>query len=247
MASSTETGHAKNLANFKELITILKSFGTQYNPMLDTLQISSLETVAQKVEAVFDKLKEAETMAKQATATLQAEFKTLNTLTSQLMGLLISSGAKESSINEARSIQKRITGGNIKTKKVDATSETPTEVKATRSNARLSYDSRLDDFAKFVMVLQNVAEYKPNEVAFKPATLQEKIQVMKKAIEDNDNGDIKRSQFANERNTLLYTEDTGITSLAQKAKEYVKAVFGGVKSTQYKALTKIKITLNTKV
>lgn len=246
MASISETGHAKNVANFKQLITVLGSFGGQYQPVADALQIATLEKQAQEAEIVLNKLKESETLSKQATATLQAEFKTLNTLSSQLMGLLISSGAKASSVEEARAIQKVITGGNAKKKKTPATTGETTETKDTRSTSRQSYDSKLDNFEKLIAVLQNVAEYKPKESEFQVSTLQAKVNAMKNAIKENDGKEIARRQVMHERNALLYTPETGMVATANKIKEYIKAVFGGVKSTQYKAVSKIRINSTSK-
>lgn len=239
---ASETGHAKNLANFNELITLVKSFEEQYNPIADNLKIAALEAQAKKAEEVLSKLKEAETVSKQATATLQSEFKTLNTFTSRIMGLLISSGAKSSSIDEARSIQKKIVGNNTKKKKTDTQEASPTETKETRSTSRQSYDSRLDSFEKLVTVLQNIPEYTPFEDEFKIKALQFKIKAMKEAIQTNDNKEALRSQMMTERNNLLYTDDIGLVSVANKIKAYIKAIFGGVKSTQYKTASKIRFT-----
>jgi hypothetical protein len=241
MPSTSETGHAKNIANFKELITVVKSFEAQYQPMADALKIPALEEQVGKVEAVLNRLKDAETMEKQAIAMLQGEFKMLSTLSSQLMGLLISSGAKVSSVEEARSVQKLIVGTRSKKKKTtgDATANEP--AKDTRSTSRQSYDSKLDNFVKLTTILQNVPEYKPNEAGFQVNALQIKAREMAKAIENNDAKEVARRQVMHERNELLYTPETGVVATAGKIKEYIKAVFGGVKSTQYKAVSKIII------
>lgn len=240
MASQTETGHAKNLANFKELITVIKTFGTQYQPMADALKIPNLETQATQVDQALAQLKQAETFAKKATATLQEQFKPLNTLSSQIMGLLKGSGAKKSSIDEAWAIHKIITGSNNKKKKKDAAEATDAVVKATRSQSRQSYDSKLDNWNKLITVLQNIPEYKPNEDVFKIINLQAKAQAMQQAIQDNDLKEQMRSQAMNLRNTLLYTTEIGLVDVGLKVKEYIKAIFGGVKSPQFKAVSKIK-------
>ena len=241
MASTSETGHAKNVANFKAIITVVKSFGAQYQPSSKNLQVEVLELQAESAEKTLNKLKEAETLNKQANATLQMHFKSLNTFSSRLMGLLISSEPKASSIEEARSIQKRITGGNTKKKKEEVVAKSSNDAKIKRSQSRQSYDSRLDDFAKLITVLQNIPEYNPNEEELKITTLQNMVQIMKQAIEDNDSRDLMRNQAMNERNVVLYSADTGLTDTVFKIKAYVKAKFGGIKSVQYKSISKIKV------
>lgn len=242
MASRSETGHAKNLANFKELITVVKSFGDRYQPVSEALKIPALENLAAKAEETLSKLKEAETLAKQSNASLKALFKPLNTLSSQIMGLLKSSDAKPSSIEEAKRVQKLITGSNNKKKSPGDTENPSAETQATRSQSRQSYDSRLDNFEKLVTILQNIPEYQPIEEAFKISALQTKIQTMKQAIEENDQKELLRSQEMHERNALLYTEGIGLVDTGLKVKEYIKGIFGGVKSTPYKAVSKINLT-----
>lgn len=242
MASQSELGHAKNVANFKELITFVKSLGTQYKPMADVLKITALQDLDTKADQALNDLKQAETLAKQATANLQKHFKTLNTLSSQIMGLLKSSGTKKSSIEEANIIHKLITGANSKKKKTETDTANPSEAKSTRSQSRQSYDSRLDNFEKLIMILQNIPEYKPNEEGFKITDLQSKAQTMKQSIQDDDAKELNRSRLMTERNKVLYTPDTGLVDIGLMAKEYIKGAFGGVKSAEYKIISKIKFS-----
>jgi hypothetical protein len=246
MASMSETGHAKNVANFKELITVVRSFEGQYQPIAEVLQINALEKQAANAGEVLSKLKELETLSKQATATLQEEFKTLSTFSSQLMGVLISSGAKTSSVEEAKAVQKRIAGTNSRKKRTEMKDSFLGETKDFRSTSRQSYDSRLDDFEKLISILQNIPEYRPKEDLFQVVTLQSKAKNMKNAIQENDSRDIARKQVMHERNALLYTPESGVVAIASKIKAYIKGVFGGVKSTQYKSVSKIKIAGSVK-
>ena len=39
MASTSETGHAKNVANFQNLIAFVKAYGETYNPSKEALKI----------------------------------------------------------------------------------------------------------------------------------------------------------------------------------------------------------------
>jgi hypothetical protein len=52
MASTSETGHANNVANFENLITSATAFGTSYNPSKSTLKLTALQTL-------FDAAKES--------------------------------------------------------------------------------------------------------------------------------------------------------------------------------------------
>jgi len=41
MTSTTETGHAKNVANFESLISICTGYGTAYNASKENLKLSA--------------------------------------------------------------------------------------------------------------------------------------------------------------------------------------------------------------
>lgn len=42
MASQSEVGHAKNVANFEDLIAYCTAYGAAYNPSKTALQLTSL-------------------------------------------------------------------------------------------------------------------------------------------------------------------------------------------------------------
>ncbi len=45
MASTSETGHAKNVANFEDLISFCTSYGTANNPSKAAIQLPALNTL----------------------------------------------------------------------------------------------------------------------------------------------------------------------------------------------------------
>ena len=47
MASTSETGHAKNIANFQDLISFCQGYGTLYNPTKESLKIPQLQELYQ--------------------------------------------------------------------------------------------------------------------------------------------------------------------------------------------------------
>jgi len=44
MASTSETGHSKNVANFEELIFIVTSYDKDYNPAKSVLKLTALNS-----------------------------------------------------------------------------------------------------------------------------------------------------------------------------------------------------------
>jgi hypothetical protein len=54
MASNSEVGHAKNVANFEKLISFCNGYGGSYNPSKNSIKITALNTLltdAQKAVA----------------------------------------------------------------------------------------------------------------------------------------------------------------------------------------------------
>ena len=45
MASTSETGHAKNVANFQDLISFVTGYGAIYNPSKNALKLPQLNTL----------------------------------------------------------------------------------------------------------------------------------------------------------------------------------------------------------
>lgn len=45
MASTSETGHAKNVANFQDLISFVTGYGATYNPNKNVLKLPQLTTL----------------------------------------------------------------------------------------------------------------------------------------------------------------------------------------------------------
>jgi len=45
MTSTSETGHAKNVANFEDLISFCTGYGTAYNPTKNSIKIAAMNTL----------------------------------------------------------------------------------------------------------------------------------------------------------------------------------------------------------
>jgi hypothetical protein len=45
MPSTSETGHAKNVANFEDVITFCTGYGPQYDPTKPAIKLASLNTL----------------------------------------------------------------------------------------------------------------------------------------------------------------------------------------------------------
>ena len=107
------------------------------------------------------------------------------------------------------------------------------------SVAQLSYDSRLDNFDKFITLLESIPEYKPNEEDLKVQSLKS-LHTNMRALNNNAvTAGIRLSNARIARNEMMYKPLTGLVDTAYDIKIYIKSIFGAT-SPQYKQVTKLK-------
>lgn len=54
MASTTETGHAINVANFEDLIAFATGYGSNYNPTQNRIKLPALNTLHTNAKNALD-------------------------------------------------------------------------------------------------------------------------------------------------------------------------------------------------
>ena len=59
MPSTSETGQAKNVANFEDLISFCNGYGATYNPSKDALTIAKLQDLQTNAKASLQQTKTA--------------------------------------------------------------------------------------------------------------------------------------------------------------------------------------------
>lgn len=239
-SSVSETGHAKNIAHFQDLISFCQGYGIIYNPSKESLKIAELQS---KYQSTFEKLNVAK-MHKvsfdNATNTRRIEFETLKSLATKIVNAFIVSGADNLAISDLKSINKKIQG--TVSKKDKATGESAPETARTISTSQQSYDRMIDHFANLIQVLEQNAFYNPNENELKLASLQTKIQSMQMANINLINAYTQYSNAMIQRNQELYDAVTGLTQTAKGVKQYVKSVFGA-NSPQYNQINSLEFKI----
>jgi hypothetical protein len=123
--STTETGHAKNLANFETLIIDCQGFGTAYNPSNSAITITALQTIyTNATNALTDITLKNNTLSHTINAR-EVLFAPLKSLATQIMAALLASGANTETMLNAKTINRKIQGSRA-TKKIAASTTTPT-------------------------------------------------------------------------------------------------------------------------
>ncbi len=231
MASSSETGHTKNVDNFETLITFCTGFGPAYNPSNPTLKIGNLTTFYQESQAAIKLVNTTEKPFSSVEGDRQLIFKPLKPLATKVVGALVASGVPSTVIADAETILRKIRGKRADNKEVPTpTGETP---KNKHSVSQQSYDMLIDHFDNLIELLANQPNYNPNEDPLKVASL---IDYLKKLNIINSKVKEAYTPYSNAmiaRDKKLYTPETGLVAISSLVKNYVKSVFGA-SSPEYK-------------
>lgn len=165
MASTSETGHAKNVATFEDLISFCTGYGAQYNPSKAALKVPALNTLLAACNTALQAVKTAKTAHDNATNAREVAFKPLKTLATKIINGLSATDATSQTVDDAKSTNLKIQGRRAT--KVDKPDEAAkaagVPVAKTASTSQQSYDKLIDHFAQLIATLTAEPKYLPNE------------------------------------------------------------------------------------
>ena len=235
MASISETGHANNVANLESLILSATAFGTSYNPSKESLKLSSLQTLLSASKDSLNATNIAQSAYSNAVSAREAAFEPFSKLITRVNNALKASDTTVQVDESAQTIVRKLQGRRASAKITDeekkaleAEGKEVNQISATQ----LSYDSRLENLDKLIMLLESVPLYSPNEEDLKVESL--KTLQADLRIKNNDVvvASIQLSNARIARNEILYKPLTGLIDVAFDFKVYIKSVFGAT-SPQY--------------
>jgi hypothetical protein len=250
MANFSEVGHAKNVANFEDLINRCTGFGISYNPNLNAIKIANMNTLRTNANTALANVVSTFTAYENAVNARQIIFDPLQKLATRIINALIASGVTDQIVKDAKTINRKIQGKrakpikeveNIEIQAIPNPNDPPVEIPKNVSVSQLSFDSFVEHYSKLIDLLASVVLYNPNENELKVVGLNTLLTSMKAA---NTAAITATTNFINariNRNTLLYAKATGLCDVAMDCKAYVKSVYGHT-SAQYKSVSTIKFT-----
>ncbi|MBX2897908.1 MAG: hypothetical protein KF763_20870 [Cyclobacteriaceae bacterium] len=247
MASSIETGHAKNVATFEDLISFCTGYGATYNPSKTTLIITALSTQLTAANTALQNVKVAKTGFDNATNARELAFKPLKPLATKIINALAATDAAKETVRDAKNANNKIQGKRAKAvDKPDPTTLAEGEEPAKKvSTSQQSYDKLIDHFAQLIATLTAEPNYSPNENDLKLTALNTMLTNLRSKNTDVINATTVISNARIARDKTLYEKGTGLIDTAQDVKMYVKSVFGA-SSPQYKQVSALKFTKRPK-
>lgn len=239
MASTSETGHAKNVANFQLLIEFVKGYGAAYNPSKQSIQLPALVTLKDSGDAEMANTLSKKNMYTNKVNERQLAFSDVETLASRLVNALEVTDASSASIKNAKYFRQKILGKRTTPPKESTDPNTP-EPK-TNSVSQKSFDQITEHLSRLKTVLQAEPTFAPNETELQVATVSAKIQDLyaKTAAVNKALAEFSSARIS--RNKILYTDENSIYETATDVKKYIKSLFGS-SSPQFAQVKGLKIT-----
>lgn len=237
MSSQSEVGHAKNVANLQKLTEQVTVY-TLYNPPVENLTVESLQTLYTTASAKLTEVEDKRLANKNAITLRQSAFENLKPTSTKIINHLGILGLSEGILDQAKSLNRVIQGGKKKT-------TTPPDENGQPSNplstSRQSYTQMAENFGILLQLLSTIPAYNPNEDELKLINLNTYKDSLVSATQSVDQTEAELNTKLIERDNLLYADGTGLYTIAQNVKKYVKSLYGAT-SPEYSNVSDIKFT-----
>lgn len=262
MSSNSETGHAKNAANFKNVLAFIIGCGATYNPFSNNIKLAQLQTQNGLIDTAFKDLYDLEAVFDKAVDARRLVFEGVRSYASRIIGALAGCGANQKTLDNAAGINRKLNGrrsggkqtladAGVKKEDEETTKEKEAEAKDAEkpeqankppkkiSVSQQSIDYIIEHFSKLTALADAEPTYNPNETDLTIINVKAFLTSMKDA---NNNVETAQTNLTNariERDKILYNPETGVSATAQQVKNYIKSVYGP-SSPQYKKVNSIK-------
>jgi hypothetical protein len=242
--NTNQSGHEQNVVNLGLIISRVNNFQAGYTPSRIDFTIPKLTELKTNGETVIDSCNLAESVQKNSINARALVFIDFDGLITRSINALRISGASEKTIGQAEAIVRDLRG--------EKASDGPTEEEIAAAKAKgeelkqnvlhnSTFDSKIENFKKYVQFLSLEGTYNPNETDITIAALNDKLLAIKTANDDFNNTDSALNVARMARNKVLYTKNTGLVDIALGVKLYVKSAFGAT-SPEYKSISDIPFT-----
>lgn len=229
MASTSEAGNGKNVANMNVLIASCVANAERYKPSNKNLEITALKAMSAKGDQVISAVNDAFPANKKAVAARQIVFAPLGRLATRVYNAVASCGVSKQIISNVLTINRKIQGTRA-TPKLTAEAKAALKAAGTEkseaSASQQSFDELVGNFDKMIKLVAALPEYNPNEEDLKVTALQATLASMKKTNKDVVDTAAPLYNARTARKELFNAEETGLVDTCLAVKAYIKSVDG---------------------
>lgn len=240
----SESGHARNVASFGQLLAFIKRYEEKYIPSREALSLASLDKMNYQAIELLNRCKQQETSFDNAVDTRRILFATLRPLSTKVLGAFKASGVDPANIEGAVTISRKLQGRPASLKKGEAITA-DNEAARTVSSSQQSYVQLAQHFSGLRELVSSHKAYRPNEEELQPEVLYRFQESLMNATSNVDTALSLWSGTRIERDKLLYHPANGIVHISRAVKEYVKSVFGA-SGREYKEVKAIPFKMMTR-
>ena len=166
MASTTEKGHARVLADGQLLINYASQLGGEYNPSNYKISIPNLQNSLNNSQSIHQNALNLVPAYSLAVTNREQVFAPKNKKVPLLKkALKATENVTPAMLDDFATLTRKYAGQRKKA--INPNSEDNN----THSVAQLSYDQKTNNYHQLAIFLQNVPNYNPNEIAYKVTTL----------------------------------------------------------------------------
>ncbi len=238
MASTNETGHIKQVANFLELISFCQNYGADYQPAKSNMEVAAMSALHANASVSLQNVIDKATAFNMARNTRYDCFSNFKKFATKLINAVSATDASDKTIENAKTINRKIQGavapGKSTASNGGSTGSTPDD--KTISSSQQSYDLMTQHFARLISLLETEPAYAPRETELQVANLKTQLNNMLTANAAVAAAYPPVSSARIQRDVLLYADKDSIYSIQADVKKYIKSVYGAL-SPQYKQIS----------
>ena len=177
--STSEVGHAVNVAHFQELIAGCESIGATYDPANSRLSITDLNTQLTAAQGALLSVQAAKSELIIEINDRQEAFENLQKLATRIINALTALTSDPRIIADARSIVNKIHGVRARNHVEETVPEEETHHLV--SVSQRSYANQIQHFSALIELLRVVPDYAPNEGDLRLTALETYLEQMQTA------------------------------------------------------------------
>ena len=238
MSSTSEKGHAKNLANAALLSSYIAQLSAIYKPSNPLLNPESLQTLYNQSVSDQQAVYTALPPYTLAVDGREAVFAPLSKKVTKLRKVYKAiSGVTPAQLEDFMTLARKLKG--MRSTK-PAPPENPGENPPPQASvSQMSYDQRTAGFTQLVEFIQSTPNYSPNETEFTVETLFAERDAMLQTTQAVADTYIPLNMARTSRNRSMYLAENNLVDTYNKAKDYLFTILDA-NTPLYKAISKIK-------
>lgn len=242
--------HAKQVAAFDKVLGHCNDQGDSYKPSTASMNRTAMSALLEEAQKSIDAVHKTQNDLVTAVNQRHRAFDQLPVLGTRIIGALKATGAPADHIADVNRIRKRFRSLPPASNRGTAQNESPggqtgqtsgaevPSTSATRKRSHLNFESKLQNFAELIGLLQNDSPYQPNEPDLSIEGLTATLEALREKHKAVDNALFAVFKARTVRNEVLFSE-SGIYGIAKMVKEYFKSILG-TRNETYKVIRKIK-------